>query len=60
MVFIFLNLFLSKGTEMNELLQESLKNIRSPTAVFIKRVFQVRLGLFLLCLWAIIVKIVPQ
>ena len=60
MVFIFLYLFLSKGTEMNELLQESLKNIRSPTAVFIKRVFQVRLGLFLLCLWAIIVKIVPQ
>ena len=46
MVFIFLNLFLSKGTEMNELLQESPKNIRSPTAAFIKRVFQVKLGIF--------------
>lgn len=45
MVFIFLNLLLSKGTEMNELLQESPKNIRSPTAAFIKRVFQVKLGI---------------
>ena len=42
MVFFFLNSFLSKGTEMNELLQESLKNTRSPTLAFIKRVFQVR------------------
>ena len=45
-VFIFLNLLLSKGTEMNELLQESLKNTRSPTLAFIKRVFQVRDSFF--------------
>ena len=42
MIFFFLNLFLSKGTEMNELLQGSLKNTRSPTLAFIKRVYQVR------------------
>ena len=40
--FNFPNLLLSKGTEMNELLQENLRNIRSPTQVFTKRVFQVR------------------
>ena len=31
---------------MNELLQESLKNTRSPTQAFIKQVFQVRDSFF--------------